>query len=217
VLAPELAADAEALSPRRTVAVPNGISDPGPHPRRLRSAPFEILFLGLGSREKGLFDTIDALATLNSRRPGTYRLTFAGGFASHDEKIQFQSRAAEHGDAIRYAGFADEAQKQRLYAAADLFCLPTSYPQEGQPLAILEALANDLPIVTTRWRAIPGMLPQDNVFYVEPGKPSALAAAVEAAEAAPAPDGQMRRYFLNHFTLGRHLDSMAAALRSLEA
>lgn len=217
VLAPELAADAEVLAPRRIVAVANGLPDPCPQgaahaPRR---APFEILFLGFGSREKGLDDTIEALAILNTRRPGAFRVTFAGGFPSEREKSMFQGRAATLGGALRFAGFADGAGKRELFGSADLFCFPTYYPHEGQPLALIEALAHDLPVVTTRWRAIPGMLPSSNVWYVEPKKPSDLARAIEAAAAAPRPAGAMRKHYLGNFTRERHLALISEAIRSL--
>jgi glycosyltransferase involved in cell wall biosynthesis len=217
VLAPELSADAEVLAPRRVVVVPNGAPDPCPDliERASRRAPFEILFLGLGSREKGLGDTIEALEILNMRRPGAFRMTFAGNFPSEREHSSFQGRSAASGGAIRYAGFVDEAKKNELFTSADLFCFPTYYPHEGQPLALIEALAHDLPIVTTKWRAIGSMLPSSNVWYVEPRKPSDLAAAIEAAAASPRPAGAMREHYLNRFTRESHLAAISESLRSL--
>jgi glycosyltransferase involved in cell wall biosynthesis len=215
VLAPELKSDAAALAPLATAVVANGIADPGPPAARHAGGPKEILFLGLGSWEKGLHDTVEAVSILNARRPGSFRLTFAGSLGGERERQYFMRRSMDLGSALCHAGFADEAQKRELFSAADLFCLPTVYPNEGQPLALIEALAYDLPIVTTRWRAIPGMLPAENVWYVDAGRPAGVAAAIEAAAAAPPPNGAMRRHFLAHFTRERHLASMAAALRSL--
>jgi glycosyltransferase involved in cell wall biosynthesis len=218
-LAPELVGDAEVLAPKRVAVVPNGISDPAPDmtARPPRSGPFEILFVGLGSREKGLNDTIEALEILNARRPGEFRMTFAGNFPGELEHSLFQRRAAALGGALGHAGFADEAKKRELFARADLFCFPTYYPHEGQPLSLIEALAHDLRVVTTRWRAIPGMLPMSNVWYVEPRKPNELAKAIEAVASAPEPAGAMRRHFLNNFTRERHLAAIAAALQSLSS
>jgi glycosyltransferase involved in cell wall biosynthesis len=217
VLAPELESDARVFAPKRTAVVPNGIPDPGPAARRSGFAPIEVLFLGLGAREKGLPDTVEALALLAKRRPGSFRLTFAGSFAGESERRHFLKRAAELGGAVRQVGFASEAQKRELFLGSDLFCLPTYYPNEGQPLALIEAMAYDLRIVTTRWRAIPGTLPTGNVWFVEPAKPRELAAAIEEAAGAMPPAGAMRGHFLKHFTRERHLASLAAALRSLGA
>ena len=46
---------------------------------------------------------------------------------------------------------------ERLYAAADLFALPSIH--EGCPVAILEALASGLPVVTSRATGAPELLP----------------------------------------------------------
>jgi glycosyltransferase involved in cell wall biosynthesis len=213
VLAPELEHDAKALAPQRTAVVPNGIVDSGPYPRHVPGAPTEILFLGLGSREKGLRDTVDAVAILNGRRPGSFRLTFAGSFPEDGEQEYFARRQAELGGSIRHVGFADEAQKRELFSSTDIFCLPTYYPNEGQPLAIIEALAHDLRIVTTRWRAIPSMLPPENVWFAEPRQPQGLADTIERAADAPPANGAMRRHFLTHFTLEAHLAALERALR----
>jgi glycosyltransferase involved in cell wall biosynthesis len=217
VLSPNLAADAGVFNPVRTRVVSNGIPDPGDPATRAAASPFEVLFVGLGSREKGLIDTAEAIAQLQKRRPNEFRLTFAGSFATALEEAQFDRWAMASGGAVRRVGFADDAQKHALLSRADLFCLPTYYPQEGQPLALIEAMAHDVRIVTTRWRAIPETLPTENVWYVEPAEPLGLAAAIEAAAAAPAPAGAVRRHYLAHFTLERHLASLTTALLSLDA
>jgi len=217
VLAPELEADAAIFNPKRTVVVPNGLPDSGPPAIHTTGKRCEILFLGLGSREKGLFDTVEAVAQLNSANPGGYRLTFAGSFPSAADELAFNSRASELRGAVRHVGFADEPRKRALFGEADLFCLPTRYPHEGQPLALIEAMANDLRIVTSRWRAIPRMLPPQFVWYAEPGNTASLATAVECAAGSPPPGGASRRHFLTHFTIERHLAAMTEALSSLDS
>jgi len=227
VLAPELADDARALAPRRVAVVPNGLADPSsaarPEPAAPApddpAAPFELLFLGLGSREKGLFVTLEALALALAREPGGYRLTVAGGFASPGDERAFHARAAALGPgAVRHVGFADEARKRALFATAGLFCFPTAYPHEGQPLVLLEALAHDVPIVTTRWRGIPGLLPAGggHFWFVDAGDPAQLALVFHAARRAGPAGGALRRHYLAHFTADRHLAVLAAALRSVD-
>ena len=212
VLGPELEADAAALSPRRVAIVPNGLPDPGPFIPHTQGATCELLFLGLGSREKGLHDLVDAVSQLNARLPGAFRLTFAGGFPNSTDRRAFEDRTRGSGDVVRWVGFADEIQKRNLLTSSDIFCLPTTYANEGQPLALIEALAYDLRVVTTRWRAIPGMMPEKGVWFVEPGHPAGLAAAIESAAAAPPPGGVMRRQYLDRFTIERHLNAMKTAL-----
>ncbi len=220
-LAPELTNDAQVLTSRRVAMVPNGIRDPGappPRPARTAAAPCQVLFLGLGSRAKGLFDTLEAVARANERMPGSFLLTVAGGFASDEEAGAFRARAAVLGPSVvQHVGHADDTRKHALYSAADVFCFPTAYPHEGQPLTLIEALAHDLPIITTRWRAIPGLLPADHVWFVEPGNPEQLADALVIASRAGPAGGALRQHYLAHYTREQHLATLAAALRSIDA
>lgn len=222
VLAAPLADDARRLSPRRIALVPNGLPAPAaaPPPASVPAAPgvCRVLYLGLCSREKGAFDLLAAGARLAATSPGRFHLTLAGGAASPDEAHDLRAALATlPAGSAEWIGFADDERKRTLFAAADVFCFPTRYPHEGQPLVLIEALAHDRPIVTTRWRAIPGMLPAAHVYYAAAGDPAALAAALETAARAPAPRGELRRHYLAHFTPDRHLAALAAALRQLEA
>ncbi|HYP15897.1 MAG TPA: glycosyltransferase family 4 protein, partial [Opitutus sp.] len=220
VLAPELASDARQLAPRRLAVVANGLAvrraaPPVRVPADRDDRPTRVLFLGLCSAEKGVFDTLTALAIANRRQPGALHLTVAGSFASTRDQHAFFSQVQALGpEFVEHVGFADAERKHALFAAADLFCFPTCYPHEGQPLVLLEALAHDLPIVTTRWRAIPGMLPPEHVYLVDSGRPDQLADALLTARRGPQPAGKLRAHYESHFTPERHLAILAAALRS---
>lgn len=212
-LAPSLLADTEKLSPQRTAVVPNGIVDPfaasPPPPRRPKSAPepVQILFMGSGSAAKGLFRTIDALAHL----PDHFHLTFAGDFADQAAARKFAAAQTPYGSRLRHVGFVDDDGRQQLLAESDVLAFPTTYEHEAFPLVLIEALAADLPIVTTRWRAIPDLLPNDYPGWVEPNKPADLAAAIAAAVTDPA-IGQNRSYYLKHYTHEKFGRNLARAL-----
>lgn len=216
VLAPVFAADAAVLHPRRTAVVPNSAVDPGeppPHPPRASHAPCEVLFLGVCTREKGLFAALEGVALANQRAPGSFRFTVAGAFISPEVSRRFHERMASlPAGSVRYVGFAPEEQKHALYAAADVFLFPTNYAQEGQPLALVEALAHDVPIITTRWRAIPSLLPASFVWYVEQSSAPQIADALAAARSSPRPRGALRRHYLANYTAAAHLRALREAL-----
>lgn len=224
VLAPELATDAAEFSPRRTVIAANGIVDPVLPPRAICRAiaspgrPFRGLFVGLGSEAKGLFRAAAAVAAANGRERGAFTLTFAGNFASPADAERFRALQLEHPAQFVHAGFADPAARSGLLESSDVLLFPTRYPFEGQPLVLLEALAHDLPIIATPWRAIPGMLPNDSsVQLVDSDDPQRLADALFTARAAPPPSGTLRAHFESHFTLQRHFDVVLGALRAASA
>ena len=219
VLAPELVADAQALAPRRIAIVRNGIADPGSQARSVvpSTAPTRILFLGLCAPAKGIFDVLTAIAVANRREAGIFHLIVAGNFADrHDEAAFFSQATALGAGIVRHVGFADEKRKHELFAETDVFCFPTTHPYEGQPLSLIEALAHDLPIITTRWRGIPGMLPTGHVWFVDAGRPDQIADALIASRRSVPNGGERRAHFLAHFTRERHLASLAAAMASVK-
>jgi glycosyltransferase involved in cell wall biosynthesis len=89
-------------------------------------------------------------------------LTFVGGFQDINNEQEFLSLIANETD-IKYLGkFIDGAEKKELYLKSHIFCLPTYYPYEGQPISILEAYATGCAVITTNHAGIPDVF-KDNV------------------------------------------------------
>ena len=73
-------------------------------------------------------------------------------------------------------------------------------------------MAHGLPIVTTRWRSVPEMLPENYPGLVAIRSPEQVAEAL--IRLAVRDDALvMREIFLRQFTLEKHLAGMAAAIR----
>lgn len=182
-----------------------------------------VLFLALCTREKGLFDALGAVELANrdlskARRGIMFRLAVAGTFVNKDEQAEFESRAAmlPEAERPRYAGFVSGEAKDAALAGADIFCFPTSYRTEGQPVNLIEAMAHGLPILTTRWRAIPELFDPGYMGLVDPGDPSQLATALAAV--ARRVDGEkLREKFHRSLSVSRHIRALRAALLSAEA
>jgi glycosyltransferase involved in cell wall biosynthesis len=79
-------------------------------------------------------------------------------------------------DRINLLGAVAPERLDALYAAADLFVLPSRF--EGYGMALAEAMAHGLPIVATTARAISETVPADAGILVEPNDPSALGGAL---------------------------------------
>ncbi len=222
VLAESLRADAGVLAATHVTVVPNGIADPCPEfvrPRQ-RGGPFRVLFLGLGSEDKGLFATANGVIEANhlvgaAATAPAFTLTVAGAFPDAATRTRFNRLTAAYPAVLRHAGMVAGADKHALFVQSQALCLPTCYPHEGQPLVLLEAMAYDLPIVTTRWRAIPETVPAAGARLVEPGDVAALARALVELRSRPPAPGILRHEFLSRFTLSTHLARLAAALSLL--
>jgi glycosyltransferase involved in cell wall biosynthesis len=234
--------DAEKLMARRIVTVAGGIPDPCPQfetdilpQQRARIAArkkilageisaandsaktVNVLYLALVSREKGAFDAVEAIALANENFPLRFRLTIIGGFASQAENTELHELIRRRGlqNAVEILGFVSAERKIQALRAADLFCFPSYYLAEGQPASLIEAMAFGLPIVTTRWRAIPEMLPEDYPGFVNPKSPEQIAEKLQLLAMSDIP-GQLREIFLRRFTIEQHLAKMAEAFRSVE-
>jgi glycosyltransferase involved in cell wall biosynthesis len=181
-----------------------------------------VLFLAHCTREKGVFDTVEAVVLANEKAaaensPLRFRLTLVGAFASDNEEKELRDFIRQRGvqSIVEILGFVSAERKAQVLAAADIFCFPTYYLAENQPGTLIEAMAYGLPIVTTRWRSIPEMLPENYPGLVDPKSPEQIAVALRLMAASDF-TGTLRELFLHRFTLEQHLASMSSAIRSIE-
>jgi UDP-glucose:(heptosyl)LPS alpha-1,3-glucosyltransferase len=108
---------------------------------KLKPDQVALLFVGSGWERKGLLFAIEAMALCKDRKT---RLLVAG----HGNETLYKTKRLRfwREDPIRFLG--EVADVVPLYAAADIFILPTIYDPFSN--ACLEALACGLPVVTTR-------------------------------------------------------------------
>ncbi|MGA3163609.1 MAG: glycosyltransferase [Verrucomicrobiota bacterium] len=182
----------------------------------------KVLFLAHCSHDKGLFATVEGVMTANRQLAARgsvvrMKLTIAGNFVTARERVEFDRlvQAREYAETVEYLGFVSGAEKRRILSEADLFCFPTCYFGENQPVNFIEAMAFGLPIVTTRWRSLPEMLPQDYPGFVDPKSPGQIADALQRLAGMDLAES-LREMFVRCFTLEHHLANLAEAIHSVE-
>jgi len=190
----------------------------GGDPRR-----FRVLYMAHCTREKGLFDTITGVLDANEKlerehSPFSIELMIAGNFVNNTEKEEFDrvcdtSAGRKY---IRYLGFVSAAQKDQALREADLFCFPTYYQNENQPVNLIEAMAFGLPILTTRWRSLPELLPPGYRCLVDICAPAQITEALLVSLTAETAQ-TFRETFLRQFTLEQYLAGLADAFHSIES
>lgn len=191
------------------------------------SVTFRVLYLSLCLREKGLFDVVEAVALANRKlietsSPIRIRFDVAGKFWHEAERLEFEERINRpdlngplDGTTVVHHGFAAGDDKARLFRECDCFCFPTYYWAESFPLALLEAMAWGLPIISTKWRNIPEMLPTGHAEFVEPKSPEQIAAAILAMLARDY-DPALRARYLQGYTVERYADNLRRVLGLLD-
>ena len=103
-----------------------------------------LLFLSRVERAKGLWELLEAYALLKAGDP-EYRLVIAG---DGPDLAALKQRSAELGLAdVSFPGFVFGDEKRKCLSSAAIFCFPSH--SEGMPLAMLEALAVGLPVVSS--------------------------------------------------------------------
>lgn len=156
------------------VVVPNPVVVPPMHNPVFRRRD-TVLFLGHIGQRKGCYVLLDALQALARTRPNIRLL--AGGDGDH---AAFLREAATRGlsSNVQLLGWVTGASKRRLLARASVFVLP-SY-SEGLPMALLEAMAAGMPVVTTPVGGIVDLVRNGiDGLLVAPGDAEALAAALD--------------------------------------
>lgn len=171
--------------------------------RRVRPTGYggRVLFLGMICQAKGTFDLLRAWAQARPRIGG-WRLVICG----NGEAEPLFTEAARLGmrDDIEYLGWVTGDDKERELAAADIFVLP-SYV-EGMPMAVLEAMAHGVAVITTPVGGVPDMMePGRHGLWVEPGNIQALAGCLERLAHCPELRAKLgeaaRHHVLEHYSV----------------
>jgi glycosyltransferase involved in cell wall biosynthesis len=166
-----------ALAPARVSVVRPGIDPPARLHRQglRRGRSLTLLTVANLIPRKGQDELIRALIR---RRGEPWRLILAGpvrdaGFA---RRLRLLLRVSGLAAQVTITGEVSRARLTRLYEAADLFILPSYH--EGFGIALVEAVAHGVPVLTTTAGAIPEAVPAGTARFVAPGNRPALADAL---------------------------------------
>lgn len=125
----------------------------------------EILYLSNFIKSKG-YEYILELVKLEKEnccingKDKRLHFNFAGKFFEKEEEEKFFEYIKVHEleNYVTYHGIVNGKDKLELLKKGDIFILLTRYPNEGQPISILEAMGNGMYIVTTDHAGIPDIV-----------------------------------------------------------
>jgi len=133
------------LDPAQVSYIPNGVEERFFHPRKFSRGPStRLLYAGTWLDQRGIFYIRDALRRLSFKLPGL-RLTIAGcGSDAEEVRNFFEPALRPHVEVI---SLVPSGEMPALFAQHDIFIFPSI--MEGTPLAIQEAMASGMAVVTT--------------------------------------------------------------------
>ncbi len=154
---------------------PDVYAPPAQRPARAGGAPTTILTVGRLVAKKGLPILLEALRELRGRGLSVRLVVVGDGPARADFEAAAQLLGVA--DCVEFAGAVGQDEIRAHYATADLFCLPSF--AEGIPVVLMEAMAMELPVLSTTIMGIPELI-ADGVHgrLVPPGRADRLAEAL---------------------------------------
>ena len=161
----------------RITVLPNAVRIPE-HADKQYGA-HRLLYMGRLCQAKGIGELLDAMPRIREKYPDA-RLYLAGIW----EDRTLQDKAQALGDLVIDLGWISGEEKQRYLRACDIFVLPSYF--EGQPVSVLEAMANSCAVVASRTGGIPDMIIEGSTgLLIEPRNTESLAEALLTLLADP--------------------------------
>jgi glycosyltransferase involved in cell wall biosynthesis len=202
------------------VVVPNGVDPdvfrPGrePHPRlrpRLDGGGTLVLHTGYLTPVKNQRRLLRAFAKARDAVPSCRPHLVMAGDGPLRRTLMDDAVRLGLGDAVTFLGTVPRAEMPGVYAAADLFVLPSL--SEAHPWSLLEAMAAGLPVVAAHVGGIPDTL--DPSQLVNPWDDASIAEGLtrflqDEGERRDA-GRRNRRTVEGRFTLRHHIDGIAEA------
>lgn len=135
----------------------------------------QILYAGTINARKGYADLIKAFAIIAPQYPD-WSVIFAGN--GEIDKGMALAKELKISSQIKFLGWVNGKDKDKVFKESSIFCLP-SYA-EGFPMAVLDAWAYGLPVITTPVGGIPDIAKDGiNLLLFNPGDIKSLAAALK--------------------------------------
>lgn len=184
---------------------------------RSRSDRFEVLNIGSLQPYKGQIYLVEACALLRDWGIPVHCQVI--GMGEEQARLEKRIAALNLGEHFKLLGPKTQAEVAALLQTADCYVQPSiiepSGKMEGIPVALMEALACELPVVATRISGVPELVrPGETGLLAPPADIAALARALAAiyqdAESADAFGCAGRRLVLEQFDLRKNVDQLAS-------
>lgn len=173
-----------------------------------------LLFLGRLCKEKGISELLDAV-TLAAEKYPDIKLYLGGVWEDNDLK----KKADMLKNRVEYLGWIDEIQKALYMDKCSIFVLPTYF--EGQPVALLEAMAKGMAVISTQVGGIPQILRSgEEGVLISPKDTSALSETIsnllDDTETKKCYGTNARTKISQSYDISKHVQELIAIYRDMK-
>lgn len=212
--------DGEFIEARAIYTVPNGWPDQFERFRKRKATNLVpvILFVGLIREDKGVEVLIEAARLLRARGR-KFRIQLVGEFASEEYRQELLGEVSDKGleQWVHFCGRKLGDEKWAHYRSADIFCFPTHYSSESFGNVLVEAMMFELPVVSTNWRGIPGIVEEGITgFLTDIKDPAAIATRLtrllDNEELRRSMGREGRERYLENFTVETYVEKTRAVV-----
>ena len=184
-----------------------------------------LIFLSNLIESKGYLDVLEATEILVNRFGYNIKMDFCGEFIQYNDAQRFSKieeaksyffnfiKRKNISQNVHYQGVVENNIKQDLLEKAHFFILPTRYKNEGQPISIIEALANRCVVLTTNYRGISEMItPNESGIFIDSNAPEMIAEQIQNLIKNPSEYEKISengyQNYLENYTKEKHLKAL---------
>lgn len=130
---------------------------------------FNILYLSNFIEDKGYKEVLELAKLVKEKNDMRFKFIFAGKFFDEDDKKNYFEFINNNNlnNIIEYRGIVDGEDKKKLLKKSDIFILLTRYKNEGQPIAIIEAVVNGIRVISTDHSGIIDILNEKEMIMID--------------------------------------------------
>jgi glycosyltransferase involved in cell wall biosynthesis len=184
---------------------------------KTRNTVLTLISVGRLTEQKGFKYLIQACKVLKARKSFDFVCHIIGSGKQRQE-LEELIRKSDLEDTVHLLGAMEQASVLNALNSADLFILPCVILETGRrdgiPVALMEAMAMEIPVISTEVSGIPELVRDGAGIVVEPGNVDALAMAIEKVIRLQAIERQElgkrgRAIIEREFNLAREVDKLA--------
>lgn len=149
---------------------------------KLAREEFVIYYISNMTPSKGYMDLFEALNSISPQERSLLKVNFVGEWLSTEQLEEFNDlvdKAGMKNNIAIHGKVNDRLRLKEFYLDANVFILPTYFPQEAQPVSIIEALNAGVPVIATNHASIPDLIEnQYNGLLVPIKSPAEIQSAI---------------------------------------